>query len=120
MHALIIEQDTWIALMIEDALTDIGYTSFDIATSDGEALTLASMKCPDLITSDVRLGEALVFDTVRSICSGRDIPVVFVTGTGWEVRERSPLLAVVQKPFAASALKAAVAQAVVQRSSTVW
>ena len=36
MHALIIEEDAWVALMIEDALLDLGYTSFDVAdTGDG-------------------------------------------------------------------------------------
>jgi hypothetical protein len=33
MHALIIEQDAWIVLMIEDALRALGYTSFDVADS---------------------------------------------------------------------------------------
>jgi CheY-like chemotaxis protein len=120
MHALIIEQDAWISLMIEDALRDVGYTSFDVAGSESEALDLAGKRCPELITSDVRLGASSGIETVRTICSDRYIPVVFVTSTGWEVRNRSPHLAVVQKPFQVNDLKTAIAQAVSLPSSTCW
>lgn len=112
MHALILEQDAWVALMIEGALADIGYTSFDFAASDEEALALARRRCPDLITSDVRLGTASGIETVRAICSDRPVPVVFVTSTGWEVRHHNADLAVVQKPFAPADLRQAVGQAI--------
>jgi DNA-binding response OmpR family regulator len=111
VHALIIEQDAWIVLMIEDALRDLGYTSFDIAESGEVARALASKRCPELITSDVRLGDSCGIETVRSICSDGFIPVIFITATGWEVRERSAELVVVQEPFAHSDLKEAVTKA---------
>ena len=98
MHALIIEQDAWVVLMIEDALADAGYISFDVAGSGADAMALAEKRCPDLITSDVRLGACSSIDTVRSICTKRCIPVV-VTASGWEVRQTNRDLAVVQKPF---------------------
>ena len=120
MHALIIEQDAWISLMIEDALRDVGYTTFDIAASQSEALDLASKNWPDLITADVRLGTSNGFETVSTICASQYIPVVFVTATGWEVRNRSPDLAVVQKPFRVIDLKVAIEQAVSLPSSTAW
>lgn len=120
MHALIIEQDAWVVLMIEDALTELGYTSFDIAATDAEALAMAAKRCPDLITSDVRLGSSCGIETVRSICSTRYIPVVFVTSTGWEVRQRSKELAVVQKPFRSDDLKSAIAKAVSLPPSKPW
>jgi two-component system response regulator RegX3 len=112
VHALIIEQDAWVVLMIEDALADAGYTSFDVAGSGDDAVTLAERRCPDLITSDVRLGACSGIDTVRSICSNRCIPVVFVTATGWEVRQTGRDLAVVQKPFSPEELKSAIRTAV--------
>ncbi|MDB5668078.1 MAG: response regulator receiver protein [Alphaproteobacteria bacterium] len=120
MHALIIEQDAWVVLMIEDALAQVGYTSFHVASTDIEALALAAARCPDLITSDVRLGESCGIETVRSICSSRYIPVVFVTATGWEVRRRSEELALVQKPFCTADLTAAIAKAVSNPPSTPW
>ena len=33
MHSLIIEQDIWVIVMIEDVLRELGYTSFDSAAS---------------------------------------------------------------------------------------
>lgn len=120
MHALIIEQDAWVVLMIEDALTELGYTSFDIAATEAEALAMTAKRCPDLITSDVRLGASCGIETVRSICSDRYIPVVFVTSTGWEVRKRSEELAVVQKPFRPDDLKSAIARAISQPPSMPW
>jgi CheY-like chemotaxis protein len=120
MHALIIEQDAWVVLMIEDALMEVGYTSFDIAASNEEAIGMAAKRCPDLITSDVRLGASCGIETVRTICSDREIPVVFITGTGWEVRRRSEELAVVQKPFRADDLQAAIAKAISLPPSEPW
>lgn len=108
MHALIIEQDAWIVLMIEDALRELGYMSFAVATSFDEAVQAAEKQCPDLITSDIRLGSDNGLDAVQAICSERPLPVVFITATGWEARERDPNLTVVRKPFQPSDLKGAV------------
>ena len=41
MHALIIEDDGLIAIMIEDALSDCGFSSFDVAASLKEGVTAA-------------------------------------------------------------------------------
>lgn len=111
MHALIIEQGTWIVLMIEDVLLELGYTSFAFASSREEAVTAACARCPDLITSDIRLGAGSGIDAVQQICSATPIPVVFVTGTPWEVRDRDPTAIVVPKPFCQDALKAGVNRA---------
>lgn len=120
MHALIIEQDAWIALMIEDALADAGCTSFDVAVSREDALALAAERCPDLITSNVGLGTSNGIETVRAICADRYIPVVFVTTAGWEVRSRSDELAVVQKPFGPHEMKLAIAKAMAQPPPAAW
>jgi two-component system, response regulator PdtaR len=112
VHALIIEQDAWITEMIEDTLREIGYTSFQIAASGEEAKVFAEKRCPDIITSDVRLGTADGIATVRTICAAAPIPVVFITATSWEVREHDPGLAVVQKPFRPVDLKTAVKRAI--------
>jgi CheY-like chemotaxis protein len=120
MHALIIEQDAWIALMIEDALADAGCTSFDFAVSGEDAVALAAERCPDLITTDLRLGTSNGIEAVRTICAKHSIPVVFVTTTGWEAPNRSAGLAVVQKPFGANEMKQAVAKAIAQPPPAAW
>lgn len=120
MHALIIEQDARLIRMIADVLVEHGFRSFDVAGSGEEALKMAQAHCPDLITSDVRLGTCNGLSTVREICCGRAIPVVFVTATAWEVRAHSADLPVVQKPFARSDLNSAVAKAVSCAPPTSW
>ena len=112
MHALIIEQDLWIILMIEDVLRDLGYSSFASASSPREAVASADRRCPDLITSDLRLDSGTGIDAVRHICSSAPVPVVFITATPWEVKDRVNEAAVVAKPFGRDSLKAGVARAI--------
>ena len=112
MHALIIEQDTWIILMIEDALRALDYTSFDLAYSPQEAVIAARLRRPDLITADLRFGAGSGIDAVREIRASDAIPVVFVTATPWEVRAAEPDATVVAKPFCQAALQEGVARAV--------
>lgn len=99
MHALIIEDESLIAMAIVDALRSCGFTSFDIAVSAEEAITAAARRCPDLITADVELKRGCGITTVQSICSERPIPVLFITGSPGEVRIRMPGHALVEKPF---------------------
>ena len=101
MHALIIEDESLIAMAIEDALRGCGFTSFDIAVSADEAITSAARNCPDLITADVELRPGCGIAAVQSICSGRPIPVLFITGSPGEVRIRMPGHPLVEKPFSA-------------------
>ena len=101
MHALIIEDESMIALVIEDALLGCGFASFDIAVSAEEAVAAAKRRCPDLITADVELSPGCGITAVQSICSERPIPVIFITGSPGEVRIRMPGHALVEKPFSA-------------------
>jgi DNA-binding response OmpR family regulator len=102
MHALIIEDEALIAMAIEDALRCCGFTSFDIVASAPEAVAAAETRCPDLITADVELRPGCGITAVQSICSGRPIPVLFITGSPAQVRIRMPGHALVEKPFRAA------------------
>jgi DNA-binding response OmpR family regulator len=99
MHALIIEDESLIAMAIEDALRAQGFTSFDLAVSAEAAVAAAANRCPDLITADVNLRPGCGITAVQSICSERPIPVVFITGRPSEVRKRMPGHSLVEKPF---------------------
>jgi DNA-binding response OmpR family regulator len=101
MHALIIEDESLIAMAIEDALRDCGFTSFDFAVSVEGAVAAVARKCPDLITADVELRPGCGITAVQSICSEQTIPVLFITGSPAEVRIRMPGHALVEKPFSA-------------------
>jgi CheY-like chemotaxis protein len=109
MHALIIEDEPIIALLIEDHLRSIGCTSVDFAVTEAEAVAAARIRAPDLITSDVRLAEGCGIAAVQTICNERPIPVVFITATGWEVRARIRDAVVLAKPFAPAELDRALA-----------
>lgn len=104
MHVLIIEDEALLALLIEDYLRDHGYTSFDFAATEAAAVAAAKSRCPDLITSDVRLFEGCGISAVQEICSDQPIPVVFITATAWEVGYRAPGALVVEKPFTSTVL----------------
>jgi DNA-binding response OmpR family regulator len=111
VHALIIEDESMIALAIEEALRDCGFTSFDVAVSTKEAIAAASRRCPDLITADVELRPGCGIDAVHSICSEAAIPVLFITGTPMKVRARMPEHALIEKPFSPDVIAAAIEQA---------
>ena len=102
MHALIIEDESLIAMAIEDALRGCGFTSFEVAVSAEEAVTAAARRCPDLITADVELRPGCGISAVQSICSEQQIPVLFVTGRPGEVKIRMPGHGLVEKPFSAN------------------
>ena len=99
MHALIIEDESLIAMAIEDALRGCGFTSFDVAVSAEEALTAAARTCPDLITADVELRPGCGITAFQSICTERPIPVLFITGRPGDVRMRMPGHPLIEKPF---------------------
>jgi len=115
VHALIIEDESLIALAIEEALRDRGFTSFDLAVSAEEAVAAASRRCPDLITADVELRPGCGIEAVHSICSEAAIPVLFITGTPMKVRARMPEHALVEKPFSSDVISAGVKQALGER-----
>ena len=115
MHALIIEDESLIAIAIEDALRGCSFTSFAFAASADEAVAAAALRCPDLITADVELRPGCGISAVQAICAGKSIPVVFITGSAGEVRIRMPGHVVVEKPFRADHLIGATKLALANR-----
>jgi CheY-like chemotaxis protein len=111
MHALIIEDEPMIALLIEDHLRAAGCTSVAFAVTEAEALAAADRNFPDIITADVRLAHGCGIAAVEAICNGRQIPVIFITATAWAVRERKGDALVVAKPFGAADLTRALVAA---------
>ena len=108
MHALIIEDESLIAMAIEDALRACGFVSFDFAASANDAVSAAARTCPDLITADVELRPGCGITAVQSICSNKSIPVLFITGSPAEVRVRMPGRAMIEKPFEAGHILKAI------------
>jgi CheY-like chemotaxis protein len=109
MHALIIEDEPFLAMVIEDQLRRIGYTSFDFAMTEVEAVAAAQARCPDLITSDVQLPQGCGIAAVEAICRVKRIPVIFITATAGAVQKRLSDAIVVRKPIVVAELIQAVA-----------
>jgi DNA-binding response OmpR family regulator len=108
MHALIVEDEAVIAMIIEEILRDCGFTSFDIAATCDEAIAAAGRKCPDLISADAELTPGSGIDAVSAICCGLTIPVIFITGSPVDVRRSFPRHPLVLKPFTPRDVKRAV------------
>jgi DNA-binding response OmpR family regulator len=64
-----------------------------------------------LITADVTLASGCGVNAVQRICDAAPIPVLYVTATTGEVRNRCPGAAVVRKPFSIGELLKGVEQA---------
>lgn len=108
MHALVIEDDPIIAMLIEDELHELGYRSVDLAATEEEAITAVARTCPDLITSDGSLIAGSGAGAVRRIRASLKVPVIFITGDPERARHCVPGAPVLEKPFSISQLVAAV------------
>ena len=108
MRALIIEDEALIARTIQEVLTSHGFTSFDVAWSEEEAVRVAALRRPALITADGQLRPGSGIDAVNVICSNASIPVIFITATPTEVERRMPDYPLIVKPFSSEAIVSAV------------
>lgn len=119
MHALVIEDEPLVAMLIRENLAELGYQSTVVDTEEA-AVAAARAQRPDLITADVVLREGTGIDAVRRICGDEPIPTLFIVG--WfhdEGFETVPYAAMVRKPFETSTLYAAVTQARLQAHARV-
>jgi len=111
-HALIIEDEPFIAMQIEDVLREGGAQTVTIAATEADAIAAARAHRPDFITSDVRLLDGTGPGAVRAIREMfARVPVIFITA--WPeaclaVREAE----VLQKPVRAITLLAAFQRAI--------
>ena len=117
MHALIIEDECAVANFIEDVLRGCGYSSFDIVRSAHSAILVTALRRPDIITSEVRLKSGCGVAAVEAIPQGPSIPTVFITTYGHDLTRRALNCPVVDKPFTARTLTAAVASAMLEVSN---
>jgi CheY-like chemotaxis protein len=109
MHALVIEDEPLIAMLIEEELRDLGYLSIEIASTQEQAIALAAQHCPDLITADDKLASGSGIEAVKAICESQAIAVVFITGNSLELG--IPDVVSLAKPFRTADLREAVALA---------
>lgn len=101
---LVVEDDYFIALIIEDALTSAGYDIIDSVTNTEDALAAAQRQRPDFVFMDIRLsGGDSGIKTATQLFQQYAIRSIFVTAhsdpeTKIEASEANPLGWVI-KPF---------------------
>lgn len=105
MHVLIIEDEPFVAMDIQQLLEDEGVTSFAFAHSEEEAIASAADKRPDMITSDVKLLSGTGPNAIRAIQQQLgSIPVIFITGTPQDCAPCEPPGVILGKPMSAPAV----------------
>jgi CheY-like chemotaxis protein len=98
-RVLIVEDDPYITLALEEALTDFGMIVAGSARNLVDAVRLAQAAAFDLALLDVNIGQDQI-DPVADIIHARGIPFVFTTGCGRAgLPEAYVEQAVVEKPF---------------------
>lgn len=77
---LIVEDERIVAKDLQQTLGGLGYDAFDIASSADEALSKASLRCPDVVLMDIRIAGALDgIDAAQVLRQRFGIPVVYLT-----------------------------------------
>jgi DNA-binding NtrC family response regulator len=98
-RVLIVEDDPYITLALEDTLTDFGMIIAGAARNLADALRLAQSASFDLALLDVNIGRDQI-DPVADIIHARGIPFVFTTGCGRAgLPEAYVAQAIIEKPF---------------------
>jgi DNA-binding response OmpR family regulator len=96
---LIVEDDPYITLALEEMLAEQGLVLAGSARNLESALTLAEAESLDLAVLDVNIGHEKI-DPVADILSRRGCPFVFTTGCGRAGLPEAYLdHAIVEKPF---------------------
>jgi AmiR/NasT family two-component response regulator len=120
-RALIVEDEIVIALDLQDAMSEMGFSSCDLASSDQKARSLAMWVQPDVALVDVCLdGGREGIEAGRWLREVCEVPIVFVTGyddpdTIQRIHEQVPGAPVLSKPEYRKGLAAAVDDAIEHR-----
>jgi CheY-like chemotaxis protein len=113
LHALVVEDETMIFLLIEDMLREMGCASVAHATDIREALMHVESRRPDFAVLDVNLAGEQVYPVAERL-DAIGVPFAFATGYGRiGMPERWASRPVIQKPFRQETLAAALAAIVV-------
>ena len=82
---LIVEDESLVALNIENRLLDLGYEIADVVATGEEAIAAATASQPDLVLMDVKLtGEIDGIQAAEAIRDRCNIPVIYLTAYGDE------------------------------------
>lgn len=107
-HVLIIEDEAFIALDLQDMVATVGATTFAFAETEREAVEEARAHRPDVIMSDVMLREGTGPRAVELIQHEMGpLPVIFITATPDACLNCDPFAVILAKPVADTAVRQA-------------
>jgi CheY-like chemotaxis protein len=112
LQILIVEDESMVAMMIEDMLEDLGH---HVVATSGRMLNASKLVMDtgaDLAILDVNLNGEETYPLAVSLAS-RKIPFIFATGYGASgIRAEWSTVPVLQKPFQSLELAEAIGQAI--------
>jgi CheY-like chemotaxis protein len=117
LQILVVEDESMVAMMIEDMLEDLGHKVIATSGRMPDARKLVSNASADLAILDVNLNGEETYPLADSLAA-RAIPFIFATGYGSSgIKAEWSGVPVLQKPFQSRELAEAINRAVQQRSS---
>ncbi len=109
---LLVEDNPQVRDFAEDLLKDLGCDVISAETGDA-ALALLDEKVPDVVLTDIVMPGTSGIDLAAEINKRwPDLPVLLATGYSEQAAQRAQSLPIILKPYSASDLSAALAQAV--------
>jgi CheY-like chemotaxis protein/DNA-directed RNA polymerase specialized sigma24 family protein len=112
--ALIIEDETFIAMELEALIESLGHRVIGVASTHAEAIALTKKKKPGLILSDIQLADGSSgLDAVNELLRSFEVPVIFITAypERFLTGERPEPAFLIAKPFQPAAVSAVASQA---------
>jgi CheY-like chemotaxis protein len=117
LQILVVEDESMVAMMIEDMLEDLGHKVIATSGRMPDASKLVSDASADLAILDVNLNGEETYPLADSLAA-RAIPFIFATGYGsCGIKAEWSGVPVLQKPFQSRELAEAINRAVQRRSS---
>lgn len=113
LRIVLVEDEPFIALLLEDLLTEMGHTICATTSTQKDAIDAARLEKPDLMIVDCRLREGNGIDAVAVILQDGFVPHIFMTGDDLRGQKLDPAAVVLNKPFLDKDLIAAIGKAAV-------
>jgi CheY-like chemotaxis protein len=117
LHILVVEDESMVAMMIEDMLEDLGHNVVATSGRMPDASKLVAAASADLAILDVNLNGEETYPLADSLAA-RAIPFIFATGYGSSgIKAEWSGVPVLQKPFQSRELAVAISLAIQRTAS---
>lgn len=111
LQILVVEDESMVAMMIEDMLEDLGHQVIATSARMSDASKLVSNASADLAILDVNLNGEETYP-LADFLAAREIPFIFATGYGSSgIKPKWSAVPVLQKPFQSRELAEAIRRA---------